>query len=93
MLIVNSKYNSRKFIVTILALLLEVGITIWAINKISSAKELSEIIQTAIMWVGLTSSTYVGGNAVVNLTNNKNGRKKENTNSENTDNPNYSIEP
>lgn len=89
----NNKYNSRKFIITVLALLLEIGITIWAINKISSAKELSEIIQTAIMWVGLTSSTYVGGNAVVNLTNNKNGRKKENTNSENTDNLNYNIEP
>lgn len=86
MSISTTKYASRKFIVTVIVLLLDLGISIYSLNKIKEAEHLSSIITTSIMWMGIVASTYIGGNTVVNWTNNKtNGQKQENIISDITD--------
>lgn len=64
------------------------GVVIYSNSKLESPTELSDINTTGIMWIGLISSAYVTGNAVSGFTNNKNGKKREDTNI-----PSYSTEP
>lgn len=88
----NPKYNSRKFIVTCITLLIITGISVYSITAIKEAKELSDILTTGIMWIGMVSMTYIGGNTAVSWTNSKsNGSNKPQQKI--PDNSGYPTEP
>lgn len=89
----NPKYNSRKFIITCITLFIITCISIYSIQQIKGSKELSDILTTSIMWIGMVSMTYIGGNTAANWTNNKtNGGTKE-PQQKIPDNSGYPTEP
>lgn len=88
----NPKYNSRKFIITCITLSIITCISIYSIQQIKGSKELSDILTTSIMWIGMVSMTYIGGNTAVRWTNSKtNGSNKPQQKI--PDNSGYPTEP
>lgn len=68
----SSKFNSRKFLITLITIVIVSLISLYSIYKLYTVSDITEIITTGIMWVSVVACTYMGSNAAMNFSNVKN---------------------